>query len=76
MYENGFMSETFMQMAMLDAHLYLAIAHAKKGDMKKVIRELIFAREIVGFPHFTSRLTNDPKEIENILSRFNSPEVE
>lgn len=74
--EYGFMSETFRDMAMLDAHLYLAIGHAKKGDMGKVIRELMFARELIGFPRFTSRLTNDPKEIEKILSRFNSPEVE
>ncbi len=76
MNEYGFMSETFMQMAMLDAHLYLAIGHAKKGEMGKVIREIMFARELVGFPRFTSRLTSDPNEIEKILSRFNSPEVE
>ena len=74
--EYGFMSETFIQMAMLDAHLYSAICYAKKGDNARVINELMFAREIIGFPRFTSRLTNDPKEIEKILSRFNSPEVE
>lgn len=72
----GFMSETFKQMTVLDAHLYLAMIYVQNGDTLRAIKELRSAREIIGYPRFTSRLTNDPKEIEKILSRFNTSEEE
>lgn len=75
-YATGFMSDTFRDMAMLDAHLYLALCHIKNDNRPKAISEIMFAREIIGFPSFTSHLSNDPKEIEEILCRFNEPEVE